>query len=128
VFVNDDDFQTAANKEPRKSKLTAYFEMNSSLAEHAVKHKYEEFPKHYVWMDKTQQWKPRVKFLKPVIGRLAEVSPSRGDLFYLRQLLKHVVGKHSFEDVRTVNGVLHPTYKEAAIALGLLRDDQEYIR
>jgi hypothetical protein len=108
--------------------LTAYFNTNSALPTNAEKHKYIEFPKHYVWIDKTHTWKPREKFLKPVIGRLAEVSPSRGDLFYLRQMLKHVIGKTSFVDMRTVNGVVHPTYKAAAIALGLLRDDEEYIR
>ncbi|KAF7835751.1 ATP-dependent DNA helicase PIF1 [Senna tora] len=33
----------------------------------------------------------------------------------------------SFEDIRTINGVLHPTYKDAFYALGLLDDDKEYI-
>ena len=32
-------------------------------------------------------------------------------------------GKVSFADLRTVNGVVHETYKEACRALGLLEDD-----
>ncbi|KAH9402766.1 hypothetical protein TYRP_015520 [Tyrophagus putrescentiae] len=37
-------------------------------------------------------------------------------------------GAESFEDMRTFNGVVYATYKEAAIARGLLTDDAEHIR
>ncbi|KAG5566136.1 hypothetical protein RHGRI_001911 [Rhododendron griersonianum] len=35
-------------------------------------------------------------------------------------------GAKCYEDVRTVNGVVYPTYKAACIALGLLDDDNEW--
>jgi hypothetical protein len=128
VHIRGNDLRAAAQREPRGTTLTAFFEANADPAMRSGKTKYEEFPKKYVWIDATQKWQIRKKLLKPTIGRLVEISPSRGDLFYMRQLLKHVTGKRSFEDLRTVNGYLHKTYKAAALALGLLRDDEEYHR
>jgi len=37
-----------------------------------------------------------------------------------------VRGATSFEDLRTINGVLHPDYKNACVALGLLDSDEEW--
>lgn len=37
--------------------------------------------------------------------------------------LNHSAGKTSFENMRTVDNVLHDTYKETCRALGLLKDD-----
>ena len=36
-------------------------------------------------------------------------------------------GATSFDDLRTVNGNTHITFKDACYALGLLEDDKEYI-
>ena len=52
--------------------------------------------------------------------------PSSGERFYLRLLLTCVKGATSFEDLRTFDGVLYPTFREACIAQGLLEDDQEW--
>ena len=41
-------------------------------------------------------------------------------------LLTHVRGPTSFEALHTVNGVVHPTFKSACLALGLLGDDEEW--
>nr|XP_017187377.2 uncharacterized protein LOC108173217 [Malus domestica] len=49
-----------------------------------------------------------------VIGRIYAVSHDEGEKFYLRILLNHVKGPTSFTNLRTINGVLHPTYKQAA--------------
>src|SRR5436305_591507 len=32
----------------------------------------------------------------------------------------------SFENLRTINGILYPSFKEACIVLGLLQDDEEW--
>lgn len=54
------------------------------------------------------------------------VHPSAGERYYLRMLLNVVKGATSFEDIRTVNGVLHPTFRSACTALGLLGDAKEW--
>ena len=56
------------------------------------------------------------------------VSPSQGERFYLRMLLTVITGATLFPDLRTVNGIQHPTFKQACITLGLLQDDQEWIQ
>ncbi|KAL6207830.1 hypothetical protein ACLB2K_018783 [Fragaria x ananassa] len=74
------------------------------------------------WDDKNKAWKERQTNQK-VIGRIYTVSPSEGEKFYLRVLLNHVRGPKSYEDLRTVNDILHPTFKKAAEQRGLLEDD-----
>ena len=41
-------------------------------------------------------------------------------------LLNIICGVTSFENLRTVNGITYPTFKEACIALGLLQNDEEW--
>lgn len=46
--------------------------------------------------------------------------------YCLRVLLLHVPGPTSFEDLRTVDGVVAPTFKDACIRRQLLEDDTEW--
>ena len=73
----------------------------------------------------TVQWKPRHRAY-PTLGRVASVSPRNTELYLLQLLLLNVPGATSFEYLRTVNGVVHNTFKEAAIGLELTRDDAEW--
>jgi hypothetical protein len=41
-------------------------------------------------------------------------------------LLIHRTGPTSFADLRTVNGFTHSSFKEAAIACGIMDDDKEW--
>lgn len=52
--------------------------------------------------------------------------PTSGERFYLRLLLNFVVGPKSFEEIRTVDEVVYPTYKEACFQRGLLESDKEW--
>lgn len=60
------------------------------------------------------------------MGRISYVHPSSGELFYLRMLLNIVKGPLSYEDIRTVDRILWPTFQQACSALGLLDDDKEW--
>lgn len=62
--------------------------------------------------------------LRPHLSRLQPVHVSRGELFYLRILLLSRPGA-SWEDLRTVNNVVHPSFQSACIALGLFADKDE---
>uniref|UniRef100_K3Y356 ATP-dependent DNA helicase n=1 Tax=Setaria italica TaxID=4555 RepID=K3Y356_SETIT len=69
-------------------------------------------------------WHPRKGSKK--IGRAIYINPSCVELYYLRMLLNVVKGATSYEDLSTIGGVLHPTFKDACQALGLLGDDNEW--
>lgn len=68
------------------------------------------------------KWKPRQR--GDVVGRLIEVHPTGGDLFFLRMLLLRKKGCCSFEDLRTVRGVLYDTSKETCEAIVHQNDNQ----
>ena len=60
------------------------------------------------------------------IGRAIYINPSYGELYYQRMLLNVAKGATSYEDLRTIAGVMYPTFKDACQALGLLGDDNEW--
>lgn len=84
---------------------------------------YTNIPYHYVYDKKETKWKPHKKGGDKIISRLCTVSIKDIERFYLRLLLLHVAGAKHFEDLRTVNGVLYETFKNAAIAKYLVEVD-----
>jgi hypothetical protein len=48
------------------------------------------------------------------------VHVASGERFYLRLLLTVVAGATSFENLRTIDGVVYPTFQAACGAMGLL--------
>jgi hypothetical protein len=57
------------------------------------------------------------------MGRIVFAHPTEGERYYLRVLLNHVTGATSFEDLRTINGIILPTFCEAAEKRGLIEAD-----
>lgn len=91
---------------------------------------YHDFPAIATWQRDRKAWTDRKQGGAPV-GRMYFVHPSAGERYYLRILLHHVPGVVSWEDLRTTNrgtaqAVVHPTFKAACIARGLLEDDNEW--
>ncbi|KAG7994263.1 hypothetical protein I3843_01G050200 [Carya illinoinensis] len=95
--ANEDLINVLNSDRSAKSMLTEFFALNQ-VDENARTLLYKEFPEFYVW---SQQYKE----------------------YYLRILLNHVRGPLSFEDLRTVDGVMAPTFREAATMHGLLQRD-----
>jgi hypothetical protein len=58
------------------------------------------------------------------ITRLQPVRLSLGDVFYLRVLLQTRPAR-SFEELRTVDGIIYSTFQEACLALNLFSDETE---
>ncbi len=106
-----------------KTTLTAWFHANITYL-NARSLKYAEFPSQWVFNNKTKEWKPRQRGHS--IGRMYFVHPAAGEKYYLRMLLNVICGATSFENLRTINGILYSSFKEACIALGLLQDDDEW--
>jgi hypothetical protein len=75
-------------------------------------------------MDQWDKWTIRQKWC--CVGHLYFVSPSAGECYFLRTLLTKVKGVISFEALRTINGVIHDTFKSACIALGLYDSNDEW--
>ena len=125
-----------AGEKMRRTPLTEYFELNRAAKEalddgrpvpyatNPLDHYYLSIPEYFTWDRANKKWRTRKQ--RDVIGRMYFLGPKAGDRFYLRQLLCHVKGAVSFEDLRTVHGHTYSTYKEACIMLGLAFNDREY--
>ncbi|XP_071718689.1 uncharacterized protein [Rutidosis leptorrhynchoides] len=87
---------------------------------------YFEYPTKFIWNKDNRIWSRR-KRNTGAIGYIHHVAPASGDLFFLRILLKKVKGPTSYQDIRTVNGKVFDSYRDACYDLGLLDDDKEYI-
>jgi hypothetical protein len=107
------------------SQLMAFFKLNQTDQE-AHKYTYSELPEHYTYDYENRKWNKRKRKDVFAIGRIYFVHPKDGERFCLRALLLHVKGPTSFESLRTVQGELCETFRDAALALHLLEDDREW--
>lgn len=86
---------------------------------------YQEFPQHFVYYRLERKWKERKK--GKAIGRISHATPSSGEMYYLRILLTKIKGPTDFVQIRTVEGTVYQSFREACFAMGLLDDDSEYV-
>ncbi|GFU34419.1 ATP-dependent DNA helicase [Nephila pilipes] len=61
-----------------------------------------------------------------VLGRVYIVHPGNAECCYSRLLLHEICGPTSFKALKTVEGIVHPTFQAAIRALGLLEDDTHW--
>jgi len=105
---------------------------------------YLDYPEIVVWSKSKKAWHLRKRaagrrgarrnnhVTLGTVGHMYFVQPSEGERYYLRLLLTHVAGATCFEDLRTTHRphtlttVVHPTFKAACLARGLLQDDVEW--
>ncbi|XP_074346831.1 uncharacterized protein LOC141685636 [Apium graveolens] len=111
------------NAGTKKSKLEAWFNANKIYAE-APNLTYSEFPSKFIWHPQPGIWKQRKR--GDVIGRLAEVHSSSGELLYLCMLLLMIKGVVCFDDLKTVNDHVYNSFHEAYAVLGILQNDQQW--
>ncbi|XP_049826254.1 uncharacterized protein LOC126266393 [Aethina tumida] len=132
-FTAENAGQRAA--QPPSTTLTNFFEtcQNDNFAQTLL---YSEMPKYYTWNQSSRRFIRR-KQGKPVpgypdvystdaIGRIYSVHPSNGECFYLRLLLVNVRGPTLFQHLRTVDGELCGSYREACQRLQLLENDAHW--
>ncbi|KAK3773042.1 hypothetical protein RRG08_000411 [Elysia crispata] len=128
-FTEATALQKARDVPPPKT-LTSFFSFcqNDQFAKTTV---YLDVPKFYTWNASSKSWNRRKRgkeietgvFKTDTIGRIYTVRPKHGDCFNLRLLLLSLPGTTSFESLRTYEGTLYPTFKQACIARGLLDGD-----
>jgi len=126
TFGETDDIDDVLNKESVSSLMfSSWMEYNKNCS-FARSLTYIEFPQHFVWKNtKPKGWYRRKQGTS--IGRIHSVSPKVGEAYFLRILLNKVKGPTCFEDLRSVDGKVFPTFRDACYARGLLDDDKEYI-
>ncbi|GFU94212.1 ATP-dependent DNA helicase [Trichonephila clavipes] len=93
-------------------------------------------PKFYTWNASSKKFQRRKQgkaveghtnlYSSDALGRLYTVHPKNTECFYLRLLLINVRGPLSFQDLRTVNGQLCATYRQACQELNLLENDAHW--
>ncbi|XP_022032442.1 uncharacterized protein LOC110933532 [Helianthus annuus] len=127
VFGPDEDINSVLSRPSVKcSTFLSWMERNKDPDDHLARTlTYVQFPTWYVWKIENRCWQPRKKGNS--IGRIHNVAPSLGEAYFLRILLNKVKGPKSYDDMKTVNGHVHDTFRDACFALGLLDDDKEYI-
>ncbi|KAF7826981.1 uncharacterized protein G2W53_018145 [Senna tora] len=125
VFGDHDSIDSVVfNATVKQTKFLAWFEANKRYPK-AKSLTYAQFPSQFVYKIDWRQWFERKSSRS--IGRLYYVAPGLGELHYLRLLLTFTKGPTCYEDIRTINGVVYPTFKDACYVMGLLDDDKEYI-
>lgn len=125
VYNEDDPIdEFIAKGSVSRSKFLAWMIANRKYPQ-ARELTYADFPIKFVWLSHTREWKPRDRGFG--IGRITYVPPTYVETYSLRVLLNIVKGPRSFEEIRTINGVIYPSFRDACYALGLLDDDKEYI-
>ena len=97
----------------KNSTLMAWFQLNQH-DEAAHNFYFYDISLYYVF--ENNMWQRCRQNSSKIIGRMYTVHPRDQDKYYLWLLLLHVKGATSFENLRTVNGVLHDDFKSAAIA------------
>ncbi|GJR83724.1 uncharacterized protein Tco_0154509, partial [Tanacetum coccineum] len=125
VYDENSDLETVVNKPTvGASMFIEWMEMNK-LYPAARELTYAEFPTKFVWNDAKRKWTFRKQ--RYSIGRIHNVPIGTGDAFYCRMLLNSAKGCFTHDDIKKVNNIQYPTYKEACYAAGLLEDDREYV-
>ena len=130
-FTQSNVAQVVAN--PRETTLTGFFTL-CQRDDFAKTLLYPEVPSYFTWDNR--RWNPRKKgmavenypgyFKDEALGRVYTVHPNQHECFYLRILLHEIRGPTSFNALKTVDGVLCGTYREACRRLGLLKDDAQW--
>lgn len=84
-----------------KTMFTEWMEMNKHCEE-ARGLTYVEFPSHFVWEKESKVWSKRKRGFS--IGRIVNIHPASGQLYYLRILVNVVRGARSYAELLTVDG------------------------
>jgi ATP-dependent DNA helicase PIF1 len=104
-----------------ESMLTSYFDANRKHEE-ACGILYQDFPEHFTWQSDGKFWQKRKNSIFQV-DRLILAHPVEGECYFLCVLLNNVASATSYKHLRTVDGVLLPSFREAMERRGLIEED-----
>ncbi|GFQ88846.1 ATP-dependent DNA helicase [Trichonephila clavata] len=97
---------------------------------------YSEVPTYFTWNTSTRKFQRREQgravqghlnlYSTGALGRLYTVHPNNAECFYLRLLLINVRGPTSFQELKTANGHVCATFREACQKLNILENDAHW--
>ena len=122
----------AAHAGPPQTALSMWFHYNRTAHDPSERPAlYPDFPKQYVWNTSSKVWTKRKRNQAfQTIGRVYNVRPLMGELYYLRLLRhsNHSLRARSFSDLKIVQRGQPPiaTYRDICLKLGILEDDGEW--
>lgn len=134
VYFTEENVQNKA-EQLQNTTLTAFFQLCASdnFAKTLLYHK---VPKYFTWNTSTKMFlRRKLGAILPehagvrssdTFGRVYTVHPNNAECYYLRLLLHTIKGPTPFIALKTVDGVICQTYRDACFKLGLLDDDQQW--
>ena len=135
VFEEGREAAAVQRAEARRTQLEAWFALNRSAEPNDPVRsiRYPDMPSHYTWDSQECAWRRRRRGPKcgEAIGRMYNVKPSAGELYYLRLLLLHVPGATDWKyflrraPQDEIDQAEPATFRDAARRFGLLHDDAE---
>ena len=123
VFEEGPKEEALENARRGNSKLEVFFLLNREdpRARHLL---YTHIIGDYTWNNNTKTWR-RTRRNRPfTLCRMNSVSPRDQERFHLGLLLQNIPGPRSYEDLRTVNGFVLDTFKQACVVNGLVNNTQ----
>lgn len=134
VYYTLDNARSVAENAP-KTTLTAFFEL--CRVDHFARNLlYVEVPRYYTWNKSAKTFSKRKQGAivagcdgraADVVGRMYTVHPRQIECFYLRMLLTRIRGPTSFESLKTYEGRVCATFREACQMHGFLESDQHWV-
>ena len=134
VYFNEKNVQQRLDAPP-KTTLVAFFEL-CQTDDFARTLLYVDVPRYYTWNATQRSFQRRKQgykmpdhpgiFKSETLGRVYTVHPNNFECFCLRLLLHQIRGPKSFNELRTVDGTVRQTYREACNMMGLLEDDNHW--
>lgn len=124
IIFNEDEIAENIVKNKHFTTLTAWFVLNT-VDKEANSYYYQEIPTFYVWNESLKKWTKREKAFK-VIGRIDFVHPAQLERYYLRVMLLNKKGAKSFDEIKTVENVVYPSFQAAAAKSGFIHEDDEW--
>ena len=122
--------EVSAVERQKETTLTAFFKFNQEEPT-ARSILYQDFPKHCTYSAGSWKWRktqPSDTEMPRTIGRINAVTPVQGERYFLKLLLSHMIGVKSYDELKIYEGAVYPTFKATCLAMGLLEDDQEWIK